>query len=313
MPGRARDSRGSGRDSGTNTPEPFARWDRATSSWRTSELSLLGDSTPFSGRWPTSGTMRSGVCTAQPTWAPRTAGTGPGFWPTPKASDVNQDRRTDASAFREKDRPNSGSSLAIDSRMWSTPRAEDGERGQASQHDGLMEDVRDWATPSTRDWKDTPGMATTGTNPDGSTRQRLDQLPRQAVAKAWGTPVAADAVGSTGGNMGKSLRTDVRDWSTPTSNDAKNGSLPPSQMDRNGLAGEVAPWAGQTPSQSADTTAPSGSSPAKPLRRGLNPCFGLWLMGYPVEWLDSVVSATRSSRRVRSRSSDGSPNSKDSE
>lgn len=290
MPGRARDSRGSGRDSGTNTPEPFARWDRATSSWRTSELSLLGDSTPFSGRWPTSGTMRSGVCTAQPTWAPRTAGTGPGFWPTPKASDVNQDRRTDASAFREKDRPNSGSSLAIDSRMWSTPRAEDGERGQASQHDGLMEDVRDWATPSTRDWKDTPGMATTGTNPDGSTRQRLDQLPRQAVA-----------------------------WTTPQAHDVAMGD--PKRIGRHGtkhggrdLTDEAAAFAaGPTPSRSADTTAPSGSSPAKPLRRGLNPCFGLWLMGYPVEWLDSVVSATRSSRRVRSRSSDGSPNSKDSE
>jgi hypothetical protein len=45
-----------------------------------------------------------------------------------------------------------------------------------------------WATASSRDWKDTPGMATTGTNPDGSTRQRTDQLPRQA-AQAIGTPM----------------------------------------------------------------------------------------------------------------------------
>ena len=37
-----------------------------------------------------------------------------------------------------------------------------------------------WVSPSTRDWKDTPGMATEGTNPDGSVRHRLDQLPRQA-------------------------------------------------------------------------------------------------------------------------------------
>lgn len=38
-----------------------------------------------------------------------------------------------------------------------------------------------WSTPSSRDWKDSAGMATTGTNPDGSTRTRLDQLPRQAM------------------------------------------------------------------------------------------------------------------------------------
>lgn len=34
-----------------------------------------------------------------------------------------------------------------------------------------------WVTPTARDWKDTPGMATT--RPDG--RSRLDQLPRQAA------------------------------------------------------------------------------------------------------------------------------------
>jgi len=37
-----------------------------------------------------------------------------------------------------------------------------------------------WCTPSARDWKDTPGMSTTGINPDGSLRNRTDQLPRQA-------------------------------------------------------------------------------------------------------------------------------------
>jgi len=32
-----------------------------------------------------------------------------------------------------------------------------------------------------RDWKDTPGMSTTATNPDGTIRCRQDQLPRQAA------------------------------------------------------------------------------------------------------------------------------------
>jgi hypothetical protein len=43
-----------------------------------------------------------------------------------------------------------------------------------------------WPTPSARDWKDTPGMATTGINPDGSMRDRVDQLARAVYA--WPTP-----------------------------------------------------------------------------------------------------------------------------
>jgi len=37
-----------------------------------------------------------------------------------------------------------------------------------------------WSTPSARDWEDTPGMSESGTNPDGTARTRIDQLPRQA-------------------------------------------------------------------------------------------------------------------------------------
>ena len=43
-----------------------------------------------------------------------------------------------------------------------------------------------WVTASARDWKDTPGMATTR----GDGRSRVDQLPRQVAAALWATPVA---------------------------------------------------------------------------------------------------------------------------
>lgn len=46
-----------------------------------------------------------------------------------------------------------------------------------------------WTTASARDWKDTPGMATT--RPDG--RTRLDQLPRQAAMAGWPTPTTSKA------------------------------------------------------------------------------------------------------------------------
>jgi hypothetical protein len=55
--------------------------------------------------------------------------------------------------------------------------------------------VQGWATPSIRDWKDTPGMATAGTNPDGSERSRLDQLPRQA-AQALGPTSSSSPAGT---------------------------------------------------------------------------------------------------------------------
>lgn len=46
-----------------------------------------------------------------------------------------------------------------------------------------------WSTASSRDWKDTPGMAAEGTNPDGSKRSRNDQLPRQAATVSGTTSI----------------------------------------------------------------------------------------------------------------------------
>ena len=50
-----------------------------------------------------------------------------------------------------------------------------------------------WSTASARDWKDSEGMATA--RPDGS-RDRLDQLPRQAMLAGWATSRAEDAESS---------------------------------------------------------------------------------------------------------------------
>lgn len=51
--------------------------------------------------------------------------------------------------------------------------------GMSNLSDQVM--LAGWVTPSARDWKDTPGMSTVGINPDGSSRTRQDQLPRQAA------------------------------------------------------------------------------------------------------------------------------------
>jgi hypothetical protein len=55
-------------------------------------------------------------------------------------------------------------------------------------------------TPSSREWKDTSGMSESGVDPDGSTRSRLDQLPRQAQLADSGVTATggSDATASTG-------------------------------------------------------------------------------------------------------------------
>lgn len=62
-----------------------------------------------------------------------------------------------------------------------------------------LQTVAGWVTPSARDWKDTPGMATEAINPDGSKRTRIDQLPRQAAiagAAAISSPVPTEKRGA---------------------------------------------------------------------------------------------------------------------
>lgn len=91
-----------------------------------------------------------------------------------------------------------------------------------------------WVTASARDWKDTPGMATS--REDG--RSRVDQLPRQVAAALWATPTVAQPGGSPeaflarkaalNGACGVSL-TDLRMqaqvacWPTPTASLADKG------------------------------------------------------------------------------------------
>jgi len=126
----------------------------------------------------------------------RTSANGSTSWPTPTTSDDAQDmvKRAIRGA-----KWGFGPALTLGTAArlmasWPTPTALD-----SMQTDGTPRPSREatgrtteylarmahWlsprATASARDWKDSPGMAETGTNPDGSERTRLDQLPRQAA------------------------------------------------------------------------------------------------------------------------------------
>lgn len=80
-------------DSGEKWRGSFAKYDPATSSWRTHQCSLLGGLDEFSETWPRWGSMRNGESYPLPTSALPTFASESGSWPTPQAQDAKATRR----------------------------------------------------------------------------------------------------------------------------------------------------------------------------------------------------------------------------
>lgn len=73
--------------SGLTCSASFASYDRATSSWKTSQLCFTGDLATFSADWPRAGLMQSGSVYPRPHLEPRIYATDCLSWPTPRSSD----------------------------------------------------------------------------------------------------------------------------------------------------------------------------------------------------------------------------------
>jgi hypothetical protein len=72
---------------GQKSPAWFARFDRESFSWRTSQTCWLSGLTEFSQTWPRSGMTRNGIAYELPVLDCLTAVTAFGLLPTPTASD----------------------------------------------------------------------------------------------------------------------------------------------------------------------------------------------------------------------------------
>ena len=74
-------------DSSTSSPESFATWDHATSSWKTFQRSFLEEWAPFSESWPRSGMTLNGAAIRLPQLVRRTDVTESSSLPTAGAND----------------------------------------------------------------------------------------------------------------------------------------------------------------------------------------------------------------------------------
>ena len=109
----------------------FAKWDRDTSSWRTSQQSLLEGSTKFSDRWPISGSMRNGACFQQPMLElPTYASDGGALLPTPRSGKVS-DEKEETWLQRQKDGRHGGAALSLAVKMLPTPTVQDAHNNAA--------------------------------------------------------------------------------------------------------------------------------------------------------------------------------------
>jgi len=148
-------SQAADRDCGQSTRASFAKCDRDSLSWRTSQRCVFGGWAPFSETWPRAGMMLSGTAYLLQPSAPLTDATGYsssrgpnsiGLWPTPTA---DKDRTTNYNQ--------GGMSLGYAARQWPTPTVK-GNYNKASyagkSGDGLATAVQKWPTPTARDHKD---------------------------------------------------------------------------------------------------------------------------------------------------------------
>jgi hypothetical protein len=242
--------------SGPRSSPLFCIYNPASSSWRTSAISLLSTTLePYSGDWPTQGTMRNGVCFQRQKSVRLTRGTGYSSWPTPdtvnpgdgqpyeklQASLEERRARTKQAVAEGRVKPGSGRSenlaMAVAKQNWMTPNTMDSLPAKSQE-------ALDYEHYRTRLGRLTPNNL-------------RDQVAVQQGARKWPTP-DANASTYSNGERGPNLREKASHWMTPNT----------------GLYGPQAP---RTPMPGDTSSSVGPNSP-----RRLNPLFVEWLMGLPI-------------------------------
>lgn len=146
---------------GLNLQESFAKYDRATSSWKTRQCSLFGGLEECLETFPKAGTMRNGLLWERTTAEPRTDERECGYWRTPDAGaggEISDEKAADYAAGKPR---KSGSAIQIrlcdqvrHRKLWPTPtRCGNYNRKGLSKNsgDGLATAVKTWPAPKCQD------------------------------------------------------------------------------------------------------------------------------------------------------------------
>jgi hypothetical protein len=153
LPAKAPASLASDQACGLTWRASLAKFDPDSCSWKTVQLSLLGDSELSSVTWPRSGMTAGGQCWELPTLERPTSATDSGLRvPTPIANDAEKRGNFD---------PVRSWGLAGFAKLWPTPTSTLGTNGgrvtptKAREGGTLIEalSARTFATPTARDWK----------------------------------------------------------------------------------------------------------------------------------------------------------------
>lgn len=122
----------------------FAKYDRDSSSWKTAQCSLLGDSEEFSETWPRWGSMRNGESFLRQIPVLPICESASGLWQTPVADDAIERK---AGKWNSRGEPK----LSAEVKLWPTPVASDtGARSRPYAQGGtpLSYAVQRWPTPT---------------------------------------------------------------------------------------------------------------------------------------------------------------------
>ncbi len=187
--------------SGRKPSVPFATYDPTTSSWRTSQASLLtGTLDEYSETWPKAGTMRSGTLLRLRKSERRTRGNASSSWPTPDSNTSTYSNGVYGPNLRER------------VGRWNTPRSIYGE------HPG-MTDERHLTGQAIGMW-DTPKASADHQGPNQAYGDGKLQLAGQAAQ--WPTPQAADSERASETMMrGNPTLLGAARWETPKSRDTR--------------------------------------------------------------------------------------------
>ena len=189
-----------------------------------------------------------------------------------------------------------------------------------------------WATPLTRDYRDTGDLS--GSMVRASGKSRDDTLPRQEFLAGWATPTVADSknaqskttdfqqLAKTAHLAGWPTPTAIEQLDTPEKKAARGSHVGLTLSVAAKFAGWPTPCTADDRNRGTDSPAiqrraelgkqlnlsmvaglsgipASGTGAATERKGSLNPAFSRWLMGYPAAWGSCAATATQSSRKSR--------------